>query len=268
MSVRPLRTLGLERYFKTPIAPLALTTSWAGVHSGHSRPATQKERGNAYEQLTAAAGQGVSTNVPPAGTEISTRNIERARWASKSTAQFVSGSEFQELKELHGLHVIGVVGFSGQWSDQKIEADPSLRSDAEAGAAVLREFLTQAKQRHGSRLVVSSGATMEGVPKIIYSLCEELGIEAMGVTSAKAYDYALGKMRYLIVEGEDWGQESATFLRTSDEIIMMGGGGQAKREAIAASTEGKPVTIFQGFKGTADQLTQEDVKGATFLARH
>lgn len=105
------------------------------------------------------------------------------------------------------------------------------------------------KSTHGLKLVLSSGATNEGVPKIIDDFCEKLGIDAMGVTSAKAFDYPLGKMKYLIVQGDDWGAESSTFLATSDEILLLGGGGQAKREAIAAETEGKMVTVFQGFKG-------------------
>jgi len=214
-------------------------------------------------------GQGVSSG-PSAGETPAPhiRDIERARWAEKSSAQFVSGADFQELKTLHRLHVVGVTGFSGQWSDQKIASDQTIREDALAATSLIRDHLEALKAQYGSRLVLSSGATMEGVPKIIYQLCEQLGIDAMGVTSAKAIDYQLGKMRYLVVEGDDWGQESATFLRTSDELIMIGGGGQAKREAIAACTEAKPVTIFQGFKGTADQLTAAEAPGALFVARH
>ena len=109
---------------------------------------------------------------------------------------------------------------------------------------------------------------MEGVPKLVYEACQSLGIAAMGVTSEKAADYELGKMEYLIVEGKDWGDESKTFIDTSDEILVIGGGGQAKREAIAAGSEGKPVTVFQGFGGSADQLSPTDLPGADFVARH
>ena len=128
--------------------------------------------------------------------------------------------------------------------------------------------LVELKARHGDKLVVSSGATMEGVPKIVYEVCEAHGIAAMGVTSEKAANYRLGKMQYLVIEGKDWGDESRTFIQSSDEIVMIGGGGQAKREAIAAATEGTPVTIFQGYGGTADQILPADAPGATFLARH
>jgi len=193
---------------------------------------------------------------------------KKALWATKTTAMFLNEGEFKLFKEHSGLHVLGVTGFSGQWSEQKIKDDEVVRDDAKAATAAIANFLSELKAIHGDKLVVSSGATMEGVPKIIYEECEKLGITAMGVACAKAFDYALGKMKYLIIQGDAWGEESATFLGTSDELLMVGGGGQAKREAIAAASEGKPVTIFQGYKGAADQLTSVDLPDARFVARH
>lgn len=214
----------------------------------------------------------------PEGTSVSTGQASNlsmpandeiaSTWASKTSAVLLSQEEFTKLKEREGLHIVGVTGFSGQWSEAKIAADEGIRSDVGAATAAITEYLTELKAAHGDKLVLSSGATMEGVPKIIYDLCEKMGITAMGVTSAKAIDYPLGKMSYLIVHGSDWGEESPIFLATSDELLMVGGGGQAKREAIAASTEGKPLTVLQGYKGTADQLTQEDVPNAKFVMRH
>lgn len=204
----------------------------------------------------------------PAAARAEARQAISEKWAAKSAATLVDADEFTALKEKQGLYVVGVTGFSGQWSQAKIDGDAGLASDVAAGRAALESVLSALKAKHGDKLVVSSGATMEGVPKLIYEACEKLGIAAMGVISEKAYDYELGKMEYLIVQGTDWGQESATFLASSDELLMMGGGGQAKREAIAAGEAGKRVTIFQGYKGTADQLGAGDVKGAVFLARH
>ena len=189
-------------------------------------------------------------------------------WKEKTAAQLLTEHDFLVHKDKLGLHVVGVTGFSGQWSDAKIAADGNIKSDVVAAVASLEIHLAELKEKYGERLVISSGATNEGVPKIIYDLCGSLGISAMGVTSAKAYDYPLGKMDYLIVMGNDWGEESPTFLNTSDEFIMLGGGGQAKREAIAAAASGKGVTVFQGFKGSADLLTADDLPSARFIARH
>jgi hypothetical protein len=189
-------------------------------------------------------------------------------WKDKTSAHLLDENAFLIEKDKQNLHVVGVTGFSGQWSDAKIAADEGIKSDAAAATASLHEYLSELKAKYGEKLVVSSGATNEGVPKIIYSLCESLGIKAMGVTSAKAADYPLGRMDYLIVMGEDWGQESPTFLNTSDEFILLGGGGQAKREAIAAAALGKTVAVFQGYKGSGDQVTLADVPTGKFIARH
>lgn len=211
---------------------------------------------------------GVSADPLAAPADLQTRGIIRELWLAKTPAELVTTAEFSAIKAQQGLHVIGVMGFSGQWSEAKIAADSKIGDDVSAATAVLQDHLTQLKSRFGSRLTISSGATMEGVPKIIYDLCEKLDIDAMGVTSGKAIDYALGKMKYLIVEGADWGEESPAFLSTADAFLILGGGGQAKREALAGAAEGKQVTVFQGFGGSADQLSGVDIPQATFVARH
>lgn len=188
------------------------------------------------------------------------------QYASKTSAKIISASEFEALKEREGFRVVGVTGFSGQWSEAKIAEDPALKGTVEAATAALTEHLRQLKATYGDRLVLSSGATMEGVPKIIYDVCAKEGIAAMGVACEKAFKYALGTMKYLIIEGMEWGAESPTFLKTSDEILLLGGGGQAKREAIAAGAEGKKVSVFQGYGGSADQLTSTDIPTATFVS--
>jgi hypothetical protein len=188
------------------------------------------------------------------------------QYASKTSASIISALDFEVIKEREGLHVVGVAGFSGQWAPAKLEADPALKAAADAATVVLREHLKKLKDEYGDKLVVSSGATMEGVPKIIYEVCAEEGIKAMGVACEKAFKYPLGAMRYLVIEGQNWGDESAAFLKTADDFVLLGGGGQAKREAIAAGQEGKRVAVFQGYGGSADQLTSQDVPTATFVS--
>jgi len=179
---------------------------------------------------------------------------EVERWATRTDAELVTGGEFLVRKEREGLHVVGIVGFSGQWSEEKLAANPELRERVRFAKEELKEVIRDLQTKHGESLVISSGATMEGVPRLTYEICEELGVKAMGVACEKAKDYPLGKMRHLVIEGKNWGEESPTFLKTSDQIVMLGGGGQAKREAITAANEGKPVLVIQGFGGTADEL--------------
>ena len=212
--------------------------------------------------------QNIPSGYPSIGQAVSGTESKLIDWKSKTSARILNEAEFSKLKEQHGLHVVGVAGFSGQWSNAKISADPELAKTVSDATTALRHHLSELKKQHGDSLVVSSGATMEGVPKLIYELCDELGIKAMGVTSNKAIDYDLGKMSYLIPFGEDWGAESPTFLRTSDEFLVLGGGGQAGREAKAAAQEHhKTVTVFQGFGGTSDQLQSSDLPGAQFVQR-
>ncbi len=189
------------------------------------------------------------------------------KYASKTNAAIVSAQDFDAIRERERLHVVGVTGFSGQWGQSKIDSDPAVKSNVDAAIVALEGHLVALKDKHGDKLILSSGATMEGVPKIIYDLCQKHGIAAMGVTCEKALKYELGKMKYLIIEGQEWGAESATFLRTSDEIVMLGGGGQAKKEAIAAGVEGKKVSIFLGYGGSADQLAPSEVENAEFIPR-
>lgn len=116
-----------------------------------------------------------------------------AKYASKTSAQILSAQDFEILKEQDSLYVVGVIGFSGQWGQGKIEADPQIKANVEAATKVLEEKLIDLRKVHGDSLIISSGATMEGVPKIIYVLCEKHGITSMGVACEKAFDYPLGK---------------------------------------------------------------------------
>lgn len=188
------------------------------------------------------------------------------QYASKTSAKIMSCTEFENLKEKEGLHVVGATGFSGQWSTAKIEANPLLQATVDEATIALTDHLKHLKATYGDKLVLSSGATMEGVPKIIYDVCVHEGIAAIGVACEKAFNYPLGSMKYLIIEGQEWGNESQTFLKTSDEILILGGGGQAKREAMAAGLEGKKVSVFQGYGGSADQLTATEIPNATFVS--
>jgi hypothetical protein len=208
-----------------------------------------------------------SASQSPEEVGASARQELANKYAAKTSAEIISAQEFEIAKEQRGIHVVGVIGFSGQWGQSKIDSDPLIKANVEAASLALEEKLLELKDKHGDSLIVSSGATMEGVPKIIYDLCEKHGIVAMGVACEKAFNYPLGKMKFLIVEGQDWGAESETFLKTSNEILMLGGGGQAKREAIAAVTSGKEVTVFCGYGGSADQLNPADMAGARFVKR-
>jgi hypothetical protein len=190
------------------------------------------------------------------------------RWRDKTNATTLTEVEFEKVKAEHGFYVVGVAGFSGQWSTEKLATDPNVAELVLEANRALRSSLQELKLKHDDRLIVSSGATDEGAPKLAYELCTELSILAMGVTSNRAAAYPLATMNYLIVSGEDWGDESPAFVRTLDELVVLGGGAQTRREAMLAAKEyGKRVTILRGFGGSSDKLTFSDIPGGRFTER-
>ncbi|HEU5098899.1 MAG TPA: hypothetical protein VFU22_07770, partial [Roseiflexaceae bacterium] len=123
------------------------------------------------------------------------------------------------------------------------------------------------QRRYGDRLVVASGATNEGVLRLAYEVCAFLSITAMGIAPDQALDFPLGQMQYVLPFGRAFGDESPVFVRTIDELLVLGGGPQSRREVFAAAEAGQPMTIIQGFGGIADQLSCADLPAARFVRR-
>ncbi len=169
-----------------------------------------------------------------------------------------------KLKAERSLFVLGVMGFAGAWSKTKLKGAALQAHVAAAKAALKAELLAHQKAR-GPKLVVSSGATDRGVLELTYALCDELAILSMGVTPARTLAYPVGRMDYLIPHGQKYADESQVFLRTSDALLLLGGGPQSERETKAGHARGTPVTVIQGFGGAADQLDEGSLPNARFI---
>jgi hypothetical protein len=61
------------------------------------------------------------------------------------------------------------------------------------------------------------------------------------------------------------GNEPPAFLKASEALVPLGGGGKAKRETIVAAQEGKRITVNSGYGGSPDGLTAADGPTATFV---
>ena len=48
-----------------------------------------------------------------------------------------------------------------------------------------------------------------------------------------------------MIVGENWGDESETFVRSIDGILRVGGGGQSKREVAAVREKGGEVIEYE-----------------------
>lgn len=124
---------------------------------------------------------------------------------------------------------VGVAGYSGQRFNED-EARELLRK---AYAAIRKDY-----PNHD--LTVVSGLTKLGIPKIAY---EEAGEDwlAEGVASGKAVNYELSTVDRIRIVGDDWGNESETFVHGIDVLVRIGGGKQSHAEALAVKRLGKPV---------------------------
>ena len=188
------------------------------------------------------------------------------KWRTHTSASIVTEADFACLKRRSRLHVVGIVGFARPWLQLGLPGATLDQTIADARATICYE-LADRQQRYGDRLVVASGATNEGVLRLTYEVCAFLNIMAMGIAPDQALDYPLGQMQYMLPSGRAFGDESPVFVRTIDELLVLGGGAQSKREVVAAAAAHQPITIIQGFGGIADQLTPSALPTARFVQR-
>jgi hypothetical protein len=190
----------------------------------------------------------------------------RAKWRTRTNASIVTETRFASLKHRSGYHVVGIVGFARAWSQMGLHGPALAQIIADARASICHQLADQ-QRRHEQRLVVASGATNEGVLQVAYEVCTFLNITAIGIAPRQALDYPLGQIDYLIPFGQVFGDESLVFVRTIDELIVLGGGPQSQQEVFAAAQANRPITVIQGFGGIADQLSPSVIPTARFVRR-
>jgi hypothetical protein len=188
------------------------------------------------------------------------------KWRMHTSASIVTEARFACLKHRSRLRVVGIVGFARPWPQLGLRGATLDQTIADARATICNELAAR-QQRYGDRLVVASGATNEGVLRLAYEVCAFLNIMAMGIAPDQALDYPLGQMHYMLPVGQAFGDESPVFVRTIDELLVLGGGAQSEREVVAAAEANQPMTIIQGFGGIADQLTSSALPAARFVKR-
>jgi len=102
--------------------------------------------------------------------------------------------------------------------------------DAFDAANILYEALSDRFKEHPDGCSVVSGYTDVGVPGIAYRVAGKFGMETIGIACSKAYDHPRYPCDEVIIVGDDWGDESKTFLASIDELIKVGGGKQSEAE--------------------------------------
>ena len=126
---------------------------------------------------------------------------------------------------------LGIMGYSAQKFDRQKAID------------ILFKELSQLPE--GS--VVVSGETNLGIPGLAYNVAYLLDLTTVGISCAKASGYPCYPCDKVIRFGEDWGDESQTFLEYCDQFLRIGGGAQSIREAEIARQMGKSVIYHELF---------------------
>ena len=129
---------------------------------------------------------------------------------------------------------IGVVGYSGQ----KFNEEEAKRLLNEGLDAALADNPT------ATSINLVSGLTDVGIPALAYRIAAERGWETTGVACAKAKEYDCFAVTTQTIVGDNWGDESKTFLAACDVIVRVGGGRQSLAEVAEFAQNGGKVYEF------------------------
>lgn len=88
------------------------------------------------------------------------------------------------------------------------------------------------------------GATNTGIHGKVYKMARLCKYNVIGIMCNKGYDYELLPVDKLIVVGENWGDESETFLNNIDILYRIGGGEQSRKEVEMAKGRGIKVVEY------------------------
>lgn len=110
-----------------------------------------------------------------------------------------------------------------------------------AERAIKLAYDTIAREYGGHRIVIVSGLTNVGVPALAYAEAVKRGWRTVGVACRLACQHPLFDVDQTIIVGDNWGDESKTFVSSIDAIIRVGGGAQSRAKVAEIRRIGKPV---------------------------
>lgn len=130
---------------------------------------------------------------------------------------------------------LGVVGY----------CPPSHFDEDEARKMVNEGFDQVAANHPDAEINVVSGLTHVGVLGIAYEEARKRGWKTTGIACKKAEEHKLFPVDEKQIVGENWGDESETFINSIDGILRVGGGQQSKREVGIVQEKGGEVIEFE-----------------------
>ena len=124
---------------------------------------------------------------------------------------------------------IGVVGYSsGKFNEKQ--------------ARLLVQLALAYVTSQNTNVKIVSGLTDMGIPALAYEFAQRNGHPTVGVACSKAEKYDCFPVDEKIIVGEEWGDESNTFLTMCDMLIRVGGGKQSLEE-VETFKSMKPLAV-------------------------
>lgn len=129
---------------------------------------------------------------------------------------------------------VGVAGYSAK------KFDYSLASTLLAVAFKLVEDIFKDEKEFSC----VSGLTDIGIPALAYRYAKKKGWRTVGIACKKAYEDKCFDVDEKKIVGDNWGDESETFLDNIDVFIRVGGGKQSMEEEAKARKRGLTVLVY------------------------
>lgn len=115
---------------------------------------------------------------------------------------------------------VGFIGYSGQKFDE---------NKAQQIINKVFDNLDQEREQ-GKQFKIVSGLTAYGIPLMVYKEQDKRGYHTVGVACQEAKSLDCWDVDEEYIEGENWGDESETFLSMLDRMVKIGGGKQSEQE--------------------------------------
>lgn len=147
-------------------------------------------------------------------------------------------ANIEDMAEEDNLLYIGVVGYS----DDKFDQSEAKEIIEEAFDDVEETYVDNGGYEN---IVIVSGLTKQGIPKIAYEIADEREYYTMGVAPQEANDYEMYDVDSIIWNGEEFGDESKEFIDSIDLLIKVGGGEQSEHEFEMAEEEDIPTLEYE-----------------------
>lgn len=138
-------------------------------------------------------------------------------------------------EKFNELYKIGVVGFSDE---------NKMHPDTYTLLANLIKQICETDVKKNSFVFVG-GYTNTGINRILYDCCKTNGVLIGAICSGKHKEYECWPdVDYLEVIGNEWGDESESFVNSLDLIIRIDGGEQSHSEILMAKEKDLQVEEF------------------------